>query len=775
MPGNPAKLKTGTNTTYNMNLLFTKPVRNAIIISVVSALFISFATFLFVKKMRATYTSEVDIYLVEVAKQSASAIKAKMDIDLLFAENMAAVIGRDYNIQNVYGILSFMEKERPVRNYKRIGLVFPDGSSHLSNGMTWEEFSSYSVLTPEQMGKNAAFRVNHIAGKLAVSDKLYDRADATPIIVQNVPIFDNSGKFVASLFTTKALSEYKKEFAMSPFKGEGYFYLICEEGEILLNSGSEKAVLTVGENLFNAIEAEKPGYGLRLHEMVHSRQVRSTAYEQGGIRKYMSFVPVGLGDWYMFFVIDSGKINKKAYDLINFTVILGIVISILVLGIMFYMIKTAKKTEASLFELAYIDPLTKCGNINSLSKGVKEIMAKFPYKKFAFIMMDVDKFKIINNMYGGKQGNLILQHMSNVLDAGLHEGEIFGRIFADVFGVLIVYDDDKDILFREESLNEKLASCYALIDSHFNISFSFGIYKITERGLPFYTIMDRANLARVNSKKMPGQHLAFYNQFFVDDIIKQKFVENNIKKALEKQEIEIYLQPKYDIKTNKIAGAEALSRWVHPTKGIIRPDSFIPILERTGKIIQFDLYVLEQTAKIIRGWQDKGIQCVPVSINHSRLHLSNVAYPDLFKKIITDQGISTDCIELELTESAVLDNTDNLFSLIHRLHEHGFSCSMDDFGTGYSSLNVLKDLPVDIVKLDKVFLNDFNVNKKARDIITFAVQMIKKIGMKVVAEGIETEEQAAFLREIGCDYAQGYLFSKPVPARDFLNLLDKEK
>ena len=278
-----------------------------------------------------------------------------------------------------------------------------------------------------------------------------------------------------------------------------------------------------------------------------------------------------------------------------------------------------------------------------------------------------------------------------------------------------------------------------------------GIYKISKSDNDINTIMDRANTARKTIKGGHKNSFAFYDKEMHKKILKEKEIENSMVDALNNGEFIVYFQPKYSLSDYQIIGAEALVRWDNPQKGLIPPIEFIPVFERNGFIVNIDFYVFEEVCKKIREWMDEGQKVVPISVNLSRMHFVNSNFIEKFKLIVDKYKIPTRLIELELTETAVLDNIEGLLDTMNNLKEKGFVISMDDFGTGYSSLNLLKELPVDILKLDRAFFTEKDESNNEKIVISNVIKMAKELKMKVISEGVETISQVEFLKQIGCD------------------------
>ncbi|HDN2382851.1 diguanylate phosphodiesterase, partial [Clostridioides difficile] len=434
-----------------------------------------------------------------------------------------------------------------------------------------------------------------------------------------------------------------------------------------------------------------------------------------------------------------------------------------------------KKKEDYLKKIAYTDPLTGADSIDKFKINSNKLFAKNNPEEYALFYIDVDKFKYINDMFGYDMGNDTLIHISNTIASELKEDEIFARVSADHFVLLIKYKTDDDIKTRLNNIYNKVQILSNPKINYYKLILDCGIYKISKSDNDINTIMDRANTARKTIKGGHKNSFAFYDKEMHKKILKEKEIENSMVDALNNGEFIVYFQPKYSLSDYQIIGAEALVRWDNPQKGLIPPIEFIPVFERNGFIVNIDFYVFEEVCKKIREWMDEGQKVVPISVNLSRMHFVNSNFIEKFKLIVDKYKIPTRLIELELTETAVLDNIEGLLDTMNNLKEKGFVISMDDFGTGYSSLNLLKELPVDILKLDRAFFTEKDESNNEKIVISNVIKMAKELKMKVISEGVETISQVEFLKQIGCDMVQGYLFSKPMPVKEFEKIAFKKE
>ncbi len=299
---------------------------------------------------------------------------------------------------------------------------------------------------------------------------------------------------------------------------------------------------------------------------------------------------------------------------------------------------------------------------------------------------------------------------------------------------------------------------------------SFGICEVDNIETPINVLCDWANLAM---KTIKGNYLntyAFYDGKLRERILEEKKIENQMHDALLQGQFTLYLQPKVHIPTSRIIGSEGLVRWIHPVEGIMPPDRFIPLFEKNGFIIRLDEYIWEQACITLRRWIDHGLTPTPISVNMSRMHIHDPRLREKLVDLVKRYGLPPHLLELELTESAFLENESGLFESMKDLQRYGFQFSMDDFGSGYSSLNMLKSMPVDFIKIDRGFLNEVVATDRGKTVIRFSISLAKEMNIRVIAEGVENEEQAAFLLEAGCSYAQGYFYSRPLPVQAFEDL-----
>ncbi len=419
---------------------------------------------------------------------------------------------------------------------------------------------------------------------------------------------------------------------------------------------------------------------------------------------------------------------------------------------------------------AEYDLLTGLYNRNTFYTKVRKMIKANKEVDFSIICFDINKFKLVNGIFGRNEGDRLLVYISQKLSEILNEYEynICGRFDADVFCICL------PTINVEESVEtfEHLLDNYKI---NFNIVVSLGIYNIENKNISIDIMCDKARLALSTIKgNYLVRHISF-DEKMNDILINEQEIINNMNTALTEEQFEVYYQPHYQLSSYKMCGAEALVRWVHPTKGMIFPNEFIPLFERNGFIMKLDEYVWEKVCIFLRNRLDEGKVVTPVSVNISKVNIYNPRLCDIVLSLIEKYNIPPNLFQVEITETAYTENKSSLLEVIKRWQEKGIIVMMDDFGSGYSSLNMLKDISVDVLKIDLRFLDGRDESGKGKSIMSSVIRMAKWLNMYVISEGVETKEQADFLRNIGCEYAQGYFFARPMPMHKFEELLDSNK
>ena len=430
-----------------------------------------------------------------------------------------------------------------------------------------------------------------------------------------------------------------------------------------------------------------------------------------------------------------------------------------------YMLIRFVVNQSRLLRLYYADKETGGKNwyyfLEKANRKLKIIRRKS--LKATIVHIRMEKYRNFCSCYGEKEGQRLLGDFYDVIQKNITRKEVFARHEMCDYGLLLQYDTEEQLTSRVEEIMKQLDTKRPLVKFYFKS----GIDLITEENIDASESYNRAIIARRKIEELPEDNISFFTLQMKTDLLWERKVENDMESALSRQEYKVYLQPKYSVDHEKLAAAEALVRWQHPTEGLVAPYRFIPIFEKNGFITKLDDYMIAEVAKLQAGWIAEGKKIVPISVNVSRAHFTLENLAEHICDIVDSYHVPHEYIELELTESAFFDDKKTLISIVNKMKSYGFAVSMDDFGAGYSSLNSLKELPVDVVKLDAEFFRGNDAEGKGKVIVSEAINLAKKLNMRIVAEGIESREQVDFLAEKECDLIQGYYFAKPMPVQEF--------
>ncbi|MBE5954649.1 MAG: bifunctional diguanylate cyclase/phosphodiesterase [Lachnospiraceae bacterium] len=413
------------------------------------------------------------------------------------------------------------------------------------------------------------------------------------------------------------------------------------------------------------------------------------------------------------------------------------------------------------------DSLTHIPNRQKFYRNAEAILQSDAEGSYAVVIFDIDRFKSINDLHGMTRGDDVLVYIARVLKDSFGFEENFGRMHSDLFAYIIRYEKKGEIIRQIEKLRKKISQ--NAFD--FDINTSFGIYLVEDKQVPVNLMCDRAMMAVKTIKGDVLKFCAFFDEQYRADMLKASEIERDMQESLARGDFKMYLQPKYRLSDNKMVGAEALCRWIHPRKGIIPPMDFIPLFEKNGFILKLDEYMWEEACKTIKDWINRGIEPIPVSVNISRYHIKHNDLEGVLTRLINKYGISSSMLTLELTESLFLDNPEELNRIMIGLQKLGFKLEVDDFGAGFSSLNLIRNITVDTIKIDKDFLDNEIATEKGKIVVNHTIDMAKDLRLQVIAEGVETKEHVDFLKSSRCDVAQGYYFAKPMPLDEFNKLL----
>ena len=434
------------------------------------------------------------------------------------------------------------------------------------------------------------------------------------------------------------------------------------------------------------------------------------------------------------------------------------------------LLKKCDDLEKELLFYKEYDSLTNVLNKTTFYRCVQQILCSNTNHDFAIISVDIERFKVINDLYGTEKGNELLFYIASELRKVFsHELCFITRISGDIFTMFLPTD-----FMSVKQLQENILTIFENAPVDMDVKPAIGIYYIKESNQSIEKMCDRAILTSNSIKGKYQTYCAVYDEHLWESLIKEQEIILRADFALEHNEFQVFFQPKCNMRTGKVVGAEALVRWLHPEKGLISPAAFVPVFEKNGFIRKLDAYIWEKVVEWLDKWIKSGHEPLPISVNVSRQDILGRDLCKILHDIVSKYDVPNEILELEITESAYTSQFEEITTTVNHLMNLGYTVLMDDFGSGYSSLNMLKEINIDILKLDLKFLD--KTNSKSRDILESIVHMAKWLNLKIIAEGVETKSQIDFLLSIGCEYAQGFYFYKPMPSNEFEELmLDQEK
>lgn len=728
-----------------------------VIILLLMAFVIFFVCLFYVYKLKDTMQEETNKYLSEISKHVSTTINYRVNINFNNLETTVLFINK-LKEESPENLEEFLKEESHRYGFIRMGISDLNGICRTTDG-------NIINVSENDFFKDAA------KGKNNISDIIISEIDGQECIVYSVPIYYDKN-LIGVLSASSSKESLKYLVGLESFGGEGYFQIIDSNGNFIVNDFNLNEI----NNFFDYQKSidtsnENKDINIMKENIKHYKSGIARFALNDRSHDVLSYRPLGIRDWYILSIVPTKISTDKINTFVKYTISISAFLVLSFVSLIIIVLFIQNRNHVQLEKMAFTDDVTGGASRLYFETKAKELIHKKEEGYYAFVSLDINKFKLINDSFGSNEGNKTLKYILESIQKNLEKDEIVSRTSADNFGILMKYTNQSGLISRLEKICDDINSFNNKMSQKYYLNLSEGVYVIDDLSVDMITIQDRANVARKNNKwnnSIGLNSCSFYTDLERIKLIREKEMENRMETALNNNEFLVYLQPKYELEHNTIAGAEALVRWNDPKKGLIAPSEFIPVFEKDGFIVKIDLYVFEEVCKKIKNWLDNKINPMPISVNLSRVHLNNpdflLQFVDIFKKY----NIPPNLIEIELTETLIFENMELLINVIEQIHNIGFTCSLDDFGSGYSSLNLLKDVPVDVLKLDRAFfLTKKGENKRGNSVVESVIELAKKLEMHTVSEGVESSIQVDFLRNAKCDMVQGYVFSKPLPISEF--------
>ncbi len=733
-----------------------RPLMNAItVIALMLVIGVCFVVYTY-----NTFLNESKAYVGEINELSASNTAKKLSSNIHYLESFAAYIS-SVEIKDDTDAVNMLRDELRMsgEGMLRVSYTQNDGS-----GLTVRDNGTVNRLDLSDMDY---FR-RAMEGETFITKTRIDVVTRMPVNIYAVPIKKDDKIIGANMGICHApdLEEVVKED-----------YLDGNAFSFIINSDVERVI----DGSYTDADNYAPFADINMtEEMLGQIKASISAHKDGGAllaanaegaKYWVSYYPIGLNDWYLMLAIPYNYIVKNAVSALYVSLLVLIVALVGAVAFVKYLnhVKTSNREEV--YKYMYFDSLTGLYSKNGFVLKAPEFLQN-PLKKYAVVLVDIDNFRMINELFGYDTGSNILKHMGDLIREDISVDEMAGRSAGDDFICLLHWESAEKMEKRIGHFINRVNFCkFDEENTNFNIVVHIGVYKLDDpQEGQMEEYIDRAKMSILSLKDKHYSAYAFYDEELQQRMHFDAELENDVDEALKNKDFKVYIQPKYNAKTHELAGGEALIRWQHKTKGFLTPNKFVDVFERNGVITDIDMYVYDTVCRMQSKWLAEGYEPVPISVNQSRLHLYHSDYIETLRHFLDKYNLPARYVELEITENIALSSSDVLDEAVKHIHSLGFKVSMDDFGSGESSLNILKDIDIDILKLDRMFFLETENNNKAKQIIKSVIDMANRLNISTVAEGVENEEQLKFLQDAGCDLIQGYLFGKPMPYEEFEKL-----
>lgn len=732
----------------NSNFKMNKKSRYTIITVILCFFIVSTSVYsILYSEVKDFAMKETESSVVNISRLSANTVNRALLNRKILLESFAGVLPpkekRDYAL--ISKKLSIYVKNYDFYN---MGIIMPDGTLYKTSGETMNI-----------AGKGYPYD-EALKGEVLISEGYTTNDDARRSVnLISVPVYENGE--IQFYFTAVCYSSYIEEILNADtLEGKGYNYLINMGGSTVIRSDSY-------EN--DEIYSELMEF-INRNPQIYPGKKSNITFEFKGETFFAHFEKIEVNDWYVMTCCREKDVYAGADDIAR-RVFIGMIFLWLqlcatILFIIYLYLKFQKNTK----EAIYKDTLIGSKNSNYLKAYYPMIPAE-EKSDMAFVALDIDKFKEFNFIYGTEAGDHLLIYINDIFCELFPDDHIY-RYSADMFGALMKGKLMSEVRRKLDLLLKHFSTdIESGVINPFDVSMGIRLFRGDE---PLSVVYSDALIAKNTVKGNRMQPYAFYNDEMRRDRIKQMEMESEFGHALKNGEFHVYYQPKYNMESNKIIGAEALVRWIKSDGSVIPPGAFVPCFEASRQIVLLDELMLKNVCLQMKKMQEAGIKVKPVSVNLSRIHLKYPGITEKIRKIFLDTGVNPSCISFEITESALYEDSIPLRDIIDGLHDMGCNVDMDDYGTGMSGPSALAKNEFDVLKLDKSFIDGIG-NRKMESVICSTIRMAADLGMNIIAEGVEKKEQAETLVSWGCSIAQGYYYSRPVPEDVYWKMLEQSE
>lgn len=730
------------------NKKYTKTKTLGIIISIILA-FLLIVSSLYINFIKELIYKNVYNNITELSEQTATQLNQAITNQKNFVNIIINSIDKGF-FKTEEEVFERFKNDLEKYHFTRLVILDKDGNGKTSDGHIVSNYKNISEFFNQE-------------------DIYLSENRPSTVSTNQVNIYSKTFNFYGEkkvLFATINSEDYKDILSRRLFDGKGGTYLVNSEGIILIDSFDliHKSNINLYDYLKNKYKIINKKDITNINKMkgdIQKQNVGTFNIKLANRTNFIHYEKVNVNNWYVITMATDNTIAKELTTFIALSLGLCLLLILIVIGISIYIYNYIQKQNQKLYKTAYIDKVTLLGNENYFKDNGEFFLKNSSNEKYVAVL-NINKFQMLTKVYDYDFCNLILKSVGDLLTEILPSNNMVCHISRDIYIMAFNYQEKIEKLLKETISNIRNLK---IKDVELNLSVTIGIYKVRKGDENINDVLDRAYMAHSKIKGLYNKNYYIFDEVLEKKILEAEKIESEMEEALNNNEFKILYQPKIYTKNEKLAGAEALVRWYKGDE-VISPAKFIPLFEKNKFIIKLDLYVFEQVCKDMKKWQEKYIDVPIISVNVSKEHFVDENFIDEYVKITDKYGIDRRKIDLEITESATIDEDIDILKILNYIKKQGFIISIDDFGTGYSSLSMLQDMPFDILKIDKTFIDNANL-KSDKNIINYIVLIAKRLGVKTIVEGVENKEQVDFIKKLKCYIIQGYYYSKPIEKSKF--------
>lgn len=654
--------------------------------------------------------------------------------------------------------LYFLSEQSKFWNFYDLAVIDEDGISHHHNGSK-DTPVNRKILSEALKSGNMTFDFLVAGGE--------------DCVIFYVPLPEDARERAGYLAVsgTYAVHNWSLLMDVDIYKGEAVTRIISGDGVVITRGPQENHTYYNFLDYLKDAEFEPDTPLEQVRQAFQAGENLQLFYSLGGMEYYLSCTPIGFNDWNLVFTVPATIVNHAGEQMARSVLVISAALTLVFLLLLAYFQVSQSHAQKQIWNAAYVDDVTGGANRHRFMLDVPMLLDR-DSTGYMIVYTNIDQFKVLNQRYGTAEADHILQTLHEALMRIISEQECCARLSADHFVLLM----------KQERLEERLeafakeqevqttrtgGTCY--------IRLTFGLCTMASNADKLTEVIDRANLA-MKMSPMTERGIMVYNETMMERAAREKALTERMLQSSFQAEITIFLQPKVDINTGLVVGAEALARWINSEYGNVSPGEFIPLAEKAGIVCQIDWRAFELVCQTLSRWQKEKLELIPISFNLSKAQLTIPDFLNQYHEIIHRYGIPCKYLDFEFTESLLYENSGALQAAVDEIHAMGAWCSMDDFGFGYSSLGLLGQFHADTLKIDRsFFLGDAEPGSRNNRIVRSVIQIAESLGMHTVAEGIEDEMHVEMLRQFGCTSIQGYYYSRPLPVEEFETFVKKRR